>query len=148
MPLQREYRIDQIGPVHLTWGKKWTKNKKGKPVKRWYIKKDTEHLIWVKWETPFQDRNETIREDNRHLYKTQWSAEPQNILLENSELRASVEKALKSKVIWPWISATEDEDGIERRKVLRQQGYKEWQPSNANQRNWKLLDPVTDPNTG
>ena len=148
MPLQREYRIDQIGPVHLTWGKKWTKNKKGKPVKRWYIKKDTEHLIWVKWETPFQDRKETIREDNRHLYKTQWSAEPQNTLLENSELRASVEKALKSKVIWPWISATEDEDGVERRKVLRQQGYKEWQPSNVNQRNWKLLDPLTDPNTG
>ena len=53
----------ETGPVYLEWGKKETKNAKGKIVKEYYLEKETKHRIWVKWIDPFQDVLEDDNED-------------------------------------------------------------------------------------
>jgi len=58
----KHYEVAEVGPIYLEWGKKRTKNSKGKPVKEYYLKKDSKHRIWVKWVDPFQD----VLEDNNH----------------------------------------------------------------------------------
>ena len=48
------------------WGKKRAKSDKGKPIKKYYIKGEEKHYIWVKWKNPFSDKPDIV-----------WSAEPQ-----------------------------------------------------------------------
>ena len=49
------------------WGKKKIKSDKNKkPMKKYYIKGDEKHYIWVKWKSGFEDKPEIV-----------WSAEPQ-----------------------------------------------------------------------
>ena len=48
------------------WGKKRAKSDKGKPIKKYYIKSEEKHYIWVKWKNPFSDKPDIV-----------WSAEPQ-----------------------------------------------------------------------
>ena len=55
-----------MGPVYLMWGKKRAKSDKGKPIKKYYIKGEEKHYIWVKWKNPFSDKPDIV-----------WSAEPQ-----------------------------------------------------------------------
>ena len=45
----KEYEIDKIGPLHLVWGTKRVKGKKGKIVKKWYIRNENKQLVWIKW---------------------------------------------------------------------------------------------------
>ena len=58
----------EIGPVYLIWGKKRVRAKTGKPVKKYYVKSDDKHYIWVKWKESFQDKPDVY-----------WSAEVQGI---------------------------------------------------------------------
>ena len=55
-----------IGPVYLLFGKKKVRSAKGKTVKKYYVRKNEKHLIWVKWVQPFSDKKACV-----------WSAEPQ-----------------------------------------------------------------------
>jgi len=138
---KKKYEISAIGPVHLAWGKKRVKNSKGKIVKEYYIKKDTKHLIWVKWSEPFEDDHEKKDE-----YWTKWSAEPQEVF-EGSHMKAAVKEVLEKKVIWPWVRA-EDELSEDRRKILKGKGYKEWKDTKkTNDKRWHLkmaLEVQTD----
>merc|ERR1712131_123105 len=143
------YEIDKIGPIHLQWGKKNTKNEKGKMVKKWYIDKSIKHRLRVKWQEPFEDKHE--RGDD---YKTIWSAEDQKTLLENKSNKQAVETALNSKFIWPWVKK-EDEGYEDRVALLKKGGYKEWKPTtksdgNGSSNKWKIkfaIEPKTDTNT-
>jgi len=115
----KHYEVAQIGPVYLEWGKKKTKNAKGKIVKEYYLKKDTKHRIWVKWVDPFQD---VLEEDNGGD-DCKWSAEPQAIF--EGHMKKMVKEALEKKVVWPWI-APNDADADRRKKILKSTGFKEW----------------------
>ena len=67
----------EIGPIYLLWGKKKVISKTGKSTKKYYIRSDDKHLVWVKWKTPFKDKPD-IR----------WSAEVQGQFAnKNSVLR-------------------------------------------------------------
>merc|ERR1712168_370522 len=142
------YEIEKIGPVHLKWGKRSMKNSKGKMVKKWYIDKTrSKHLIWVEWREPFEDKDE--KDDD---FQTMWSAEDQKTLNENKSNQIDVEKALNSKVVWPWVKK-EDEGYEERRDLLKKGGYKEWKPTSktngktSGQSKWKIkfpIEPKTD----
>jgi len=144
------YEIEKIGPVHLKWGKRNTKNAKGKMVKKWYIDKTSKHRLWVKWQSPFEDKHE--RGDD---YKTIWSAEDQKTLLENKSNKPAVESALDSKCIWPWVMK-DDDCYEERHKMLKKGGYKEWKPTsksdgNGTSNKWKIkfaIEPKTDSTSG
>ena len=63
----KEWEIEEMGPVYLLWGKK-VRAQKGKTIKwvKYYVRKNDKHRIWVKWATRFSDLN------------TQWSAERQS----------------------------------------------------------------------
>lgn len=134
---EEKYEIETIGPVHLMWGKRRKRNNKGKVVKEWYIKKQSKQLIWVKWKQPFEDEHET---NDAHF--TSWSAEEQKSLNENTANKAAVEKALASKVIWPWITSADDSHDA-RLKLLKTGGYKEWKPVGGKKSNWKLKFAIT-----
>merc|ERR1712176_697218 len=99
----KRYEISEIGPIHLSWGKKRTKNSKGKIVKEFYIKKNQKHRIWVKWVDPFQDKHE--KDDD---FWTKWSAEPQDSF-EGTHMKNMVKEVLDSKVIWPWVSMDDEQ---------------------------------------
>ena len=58
---QKNYTINTFGPIYLAWGKRRFQNDKGKFVKKFYIKKDEKHRIWVKWQELFKD--EIAQED-------------------------------------------------------------------------------------
>lgn len=62
----KEWEVEEMGPVYLLWGKKKVRSAKGKTIKKYYVRKNDKHLIWVKWTTGFAD-----------LKNTHWSAEPQ-----------------------------------------------------------------------
>ena len=50
-------------------GKKKIKSDKNKkPMKKYYIKGDEKHYVWVKWKSGFEDKPDIV-----------WSAEPQGI---------------------------------------------------------------------
>ena len=65
--IQQEYTVSEIGPLYLSWGKRRTKN-----GVQYYIKKEKEHLIWVKWADTFKDE---IAKTSKN--ESKWSAEPQ-----------------------------------------------------------------------
>ena len=49
------------------WGKKKVRSDKNKkPMKKYYIKSNEKHYIWVKWKQAFSDKPDIV-----------WSAEPQ-----------------------------------------------------------------------
>ena len=62
----KEYEVESVGPIYILWGKKKIRNEKGKTVKKYYVKKDSKHLMWVKWTKGYSDIDDV-----------QWSAEPQ-----------------------------------------------------------------------
>ena len=59
------------------WGKKRAKSDKGKPIKKYYIKGDDKHYVWVKWKNPFSDKPDIV-----------WSAEPQCKFLKHDITRS------------------------------------------------------------
>merc|ERR1712063_163048 len=65
------------------------KNARGKIVKEYYLKKDSKHLIWVKWIDPFQD----VLEDDNDGAECKWSAEPQSIF--EGHMKKMVKEALE-----------------------------------------------------
>ena len=69
---EREWDIDEIGPIYLLWGKTRVKSAKGKTIKKYFIRNEDKHLIWVKWSKGFAD-----------LKSVYWSAEPQGIRYKN-----------------------------------------------------------------
>jgi len=139
----KHYEISEVGPIYLEWGKKRTKNAKGKLVKEHYIKKDSKHRVWVKWVNPFEDSLET---DNDLSGECKWSAEPQSVF-EGKYMKQLVKEALEKKVVWPWIT-TKDEDSDQRKTMLKSSGFKEWKKSKAGKKNdWNMrfgIDPKTD----
>jgi len=139
----KHYDIAAVGPVYLEWGKKRTKNAKGKLVKEHYIKKDSKHRIWVKWADPFQD----ILEDDNAGDECKWSAEPQSVF-EGKHMKQLVKDALEKKVVWPWIEPGDD-DVDQRKTILKSQGFKEWKNAKAKGKanKWIMrygIDPKTD----
>jgi len=139
----KHYEISAVGPIYLEWGKKRTKNAKGKLVKEHYLKKDSKHRIWVKWADPFQDN----LEDDNEGDECKWSAEPQGVF-EGKHMKQLVKEALEKKVVWPWI-APADEDADQRKSILKSSGFKEWKNPKASGKklNWQLryaIDPKTD----
>lgn len=68
----QEWEIEDIGPIYLLWGKKKVRSEKGKTIKKYYIRKDEKHLVWVKWSKGFSDM--------KNIY---WSAEPQGMIFYN-----------------------------------------------------------------
>jgi len=131
----KHYDIAEIGPVYLEWGKKKTKNAKGKIVKEYYLKKESKHRIWVKWVDPFQD---VLEEDNDLGTDCKWSAEPQTIFEGN--MKKMVKEALEKKVVWPWVAPNED-DSSRRKNILKSSGFKEWKnpkAKSAAENKWKL----------
>merc|ERR1712096_407472 len=87
----KHYEISEVGPIYLEWGKKRTKNAKGKLVKEHYIKKDSKHRVWVKWVNPFED---LLERDNELSGECIWSAEPQNVF-EGKHMKQMVNEALE-----------------------------------------------------
>jgi len=129
----KHYDVAEIGPVYLVWGTKKIKNARGKIVKEYYLKKDSKHLIWVKWIDPFQD----VLEDDNDGAECKWSAEPQSIF--EGHMKKMVKEALEKKVVWPWIDRG-DEDADKRKSVLKSCGFKEWTNPRAkgSANRWKL----------
>ena len=56
------------------WGKKKVRNEKGKTIKKYYVKSDEKHHVWIKWKNGFDDDNRIV-----------WSAEPQGKLFSGGE---------------------------------------------------------------
>lgn len=136
----KHYDVAQIGPVYLEWGKKKTKNDKGKIIREYYLKKESKHRIWVKWTDPFQDSMEI--DDNKEGDECKWSAEPQTIF--EGHMKKMVKEALEKKVVWPWIAPSED-DSNRRKAILKSSGFKEWKNPNAKGKRanqWELRYPV------
>merc|ERR1719487_716325 len=77
------------------WGKKRAKSDKGKPIKKYYIKSEEKHYIWVKWKNPFSDKPDIV-----------WSAEPQSNFT-TPELKNQIKSKLSDKKIWPFPSAAD-----------------------------------------
>jgi len=149
---ERKYEIAAVGPIYLSWGKKRVKNAKGKIVKEYYIKKDSKHLIWVKWVDPFQDTHEKDDE-----FWTKWSAEPQEVF-EGPHMKGIVKEVLDSKTCWPWIQAG-DENAEDRKALLKTKNYKEWKDNSkakGPKNKWSLklaqevqtVDPLDDRSSG
>merc|ERR1711920_81018 len=57
------------------------------------------------------------------------------------DLVAVKEKALKEKVVWPWI-APNDPGRIERIQILKANGYKEWKDKNEKKNDWHLRNEI------
>jgi len=130
--------------VQFIWNgaKKRTKNAKGKPVKEYYLKKDSKHRIWVKWTDPFLD----VLEDDNDGAECKWSAEPQSIF--EGPMKKAVKEALEKKVVWPWVAQNDDE-ASKRRSILKSKGFKEWVNPKAkgSANRWKVryaIEPKTD----
>lgn len=113
----KNYEVAAVGPIYPTWGKRKTKNSKGKIVTEHYLKKDSKHRIWVKWINPFEDKFE---ENNETGNDCKWSAELQSVF-EGSHMKKMVKECLDSKVVWPWVK----EDG-DKKTTLISKGFKEW----------------------
>merc|ERR1712241_47470 len=131
----KEWDVEEMGPGYLLWGKKKVRTEKGKTVKKYYVRKDDKHLIWVKWSTGFADLKTA----------TYWSAEPQGILRE-SGLGKEVDAALKRKVIWPFPSSVDGKDSghVERMAICKEAKYQLWQSKKKDEKNatWNLLNGV------
>merc|ERR1712123_472881 len=133
---EKKYGIEGIGPVHLTWVKR-------KMVTEFALAKPGKHLMWVKWDKPFEDKYES-KDD----FMTTWSAEPQAMLCEDGHNKKAVEEALRNKKVWPWV--TPQDEGYEQRlAILKIGGYQEWRASGRPGKNssWKVkfgLDPATE----
>ena len=84
---EKKYGIEGIGPVHLTWVKRKKVNEKGKMVTEFALAKPGKHLMWVKWDKPFEDKYES-KDD----FMTTWSAEPQAMLCEDGHNKKAVEE--------------------------------------------------------
>ena len=140
------------------WGKKRAKSDKGKPIKKYYIKGEEKHYIWVKWKNPFSDKPDIV-----------WSAEPQckywklfyglidisftaiqHIKLYISanfttpELKSQIKSKLSDKKIWPFPSAADGrESGYEERTTIcKKERYQLWQSTKTSEQGqtWKLLN--------
>ena len=57
------------------------------------------------------------------------------------DLVAAKEKALKEKVVWPWISPNEP-GGTERKQILKEGGYKEWKEKDEKKNTWHLRNEI------
>jgi len=137
----QQWEIDEIGPVYLLWGKKRVKSvKTGKPIKKYYIKSDDKHFIWVKWKQPFEDKNHSIY----------WSAELQENFT-TPELKDIIRTKLADKKIWPFPSAADGkESGFEERSnICKKEKYQLWQSSKIAEQGqtWRLLNGI-EPTTG
>ena len=44
-----EWQVDEVGPVYLVWGEDKVRNSKGKVVKKYHIRNDEHHRIWLQW---------------------------------------------------------------------------------------------------
>jgi len=130
----KEWEIEEMGPVYLLWGKKKVRTEKGKTIKKYYVRKNDKHLIWVKWATGFAD-----------LKNTQWSAEPQSILRE-SGLSKEVDAALKKKIIWPFPSVSDGKDSghVERMAICKEAKYQLWMGKTKEEKGatWNLVNGV------
>lgn len=115
----KDYVVEKLGPIYLSWGKRRRKNKKGKIVKEYYLKDSKKHLVWVKWRDVFSDDKATGK-----FASCNWSAEPQDSF-KDSSTKEMVKSILKEKTIWPW-PGKEDESFEDRRAKLISEGYKEW----------------------
>jgi len=139
----KNYVVEKIGPVYLTWGKRRKKNKKGKIVKEYYLKDTKKHLIWVKWQDLFED------DKAQGKFNTcQWSAEPQESFTD-STTKEMVKQALKDKIVWPW-PGKDDESYEDRRAKLISEGFKEWHMTGQSKKkkpNWEVQDAI-EPQTG
>jgi len=133
-----EWDVESVGPCYLLFGKKKVRSAKGKTVKKYYIRKNEKHLIWVKWVQPFSDKKACV-----------WSAEPQE-LLRNSGLKKQVDECLDKKVIWPFPSNADGADSgySERIALCKEAGYSLWKATNRDEKNaaWTLLNGV-EPST-
>merc|ERR1711979_110136 len=87
----QEWEIDELGPMYLVWGKKKVRSDKGKTVKKYYVKADEKHHIWIKWKQGFEDDSRIV-----------WSAEPQEML---TNISTEVKQIIKARKIWPFPSA-------------------------------------------
>lgn len=135
----KSYVVDKFGPIHLSWGKRRVKNKKGKFVKKYYLKDSRKHLIWIKWRDVFEDSKATGEFDS-----CAWSAEPQENF--DDEIAKDV---LATKICWPWPT-TGDENFEDRRAILISKGYKEWHQTGvkkSKKQNWMIQDAI-EPVTG
>jgi len=134
-----EWEIDELGPVYLMWGKKRAKSDKGKPIKKYYIKGDDKHYVWVKWKNPFSDKPDIV-----------WSAEPQSNFT-TPELKSQIKSKLQEKKIWPFPSAADGrESGYdERTTICKKERYQLWQSTKTSEQGqtWKLLNGI-EPTTG
>jgi len=130
----KEFEIEEVGPLYILWGKKKVRTEKGKTVKKYYIRKDEKHLVWVQWSKGFAD--------NKNIY---WSAEPQSILRE-SGLEVDVDKAIRQKKIWPFPSVADGEDSgyAERLNICKSAKYQLWQSAKKGEKGaaWTLLNGV------
>jgi hypothetical protein len=136
----KEWEIDELGPVYLMWGKKKVRHDKTKkPMKKYYVKSAEKHYIWVKWKNPFQDKPDIV-----------WSAEPQENFT-SPELKKQIEIKLSSKHIWPFPSASDGRDSgyEERTSICKKLGYQLWQSSRMSEQaqTWRLLNGI-EPTTG
>merc|ERR1711893_243664 len=114
------------------WGKKRAKSDKGKPIKKYYIKGEEKHYIWVKWKNPFSDKPDIV-----------WSAEPQSNFT-TPELKSQIKSKLSDKKIWPFPSAADGrESGYgERTTICKKERYQLWQSTKTSEQGqtWKLLN--------
>jgi len=133
----QEWEIAEFGPIYLVWGKKKIRSDKGKTLKKYYVKSDEKHHIWIKWKQPFEDDNRIV-----------WSAEPQEML---TNVRDEVQRIIRNKRIWPFPSVADGPDsGFEERvNICKREKYQIWQSKKVEEQGkaWKLLNGI-DPTTG
>ncbi|CBY14303.1 unnamed protein product [Oikopleura dioica] len=123
-----EWEIEAFGGLYLVWGKKKIRNADGSIKRQYYLKKDSEHRIWVKWTVAFHD-------------KIRWSAEKQEMFTKRDE----VSKIVNEKKAWPLPSI---KDGTntgwkERKAIAIEFGITEWKSNEGDEKNKKynLIDP-------
>lgn len=133
----QEWEIAELGPLYLVWGKKKVRSDKGKAIKRYYVKNDDKHHVWIKWKQGFDDDSRIV-----------WSAEPQEML---GNISTEVKNIIKAKKIWPFPSAADGgESGYEERAAIcKKEKYVIWQSKKVEEQGqaWRLLNGI-DPTTG
>merc|ERR1711917_84131 len=137
----RQYEIQSVGPLCPAFGKRRVKNDKGRPVTKYYLKSTPKLRVWVNWAESFGDVKQ-----RKDYHPATWSAEPQTAL--EGDTKSSLQSALAKKTVWPWPQ--HDEDGFqEKRDLLKQAGFKEWQTKTAagKRQNWLLTNRIEDTET-
>jgi len=133
----QEWEIAELGPLYLVWGKKKVRSDKGKTIKKYYVKSDEKHHVWIKWKQGFDDDTRIV-----------WSAEPQEML---GNISKEVKEIIKTKKIWPFPSAADGaESGYEERSnICKKEKYQIWQSKKVEEQGqaWRLLNGI-DPTTG